>query len=119
MHASRHAAAHAQCNDRVHRIGQTAPVHVHVPMAIHPDYRDQSFDCLLHSLMQRKRRLAGSALWPMGDTKEDAAFLADRLGADAGRADRGDPVEDAIAGMFRRDGVPPPPRGADGGYLFE
>ncbi|MAS42097.1 MAG: hypothetical protein CML46_00910 [Rhodobacteraceae bacterium] len=121
IHLSRwwNPAVEEQCNDRVHRIGQTAPVHVHVPMAIHPDYRDQSFDCLLHSLMQRKRRLAGSALWPMGDTKEDAAFLADRLGADAGRADRGDPVEDAIAGMFRRDGVPPPPRGADGGYLFE
>ena len=56
-------------NDRVHRIGQNRAVTVHVPMAVHPEYREHSFDCLLHSLMNRKRKLADSALWPMGDTE--------------------------------------------------
>jgi hypothetical protein len=44
-------------------------------MAIHTGYREASFDCLLNSLMQRKRNLAESALWPMGDTDSDADQL--------------------------------------------
>ncbi|MGY6646396.1 MAG: hypothetical protein ACXIVD_14360 [Salinarimonas sp.] len=37
-------AVEEQCNDRVHRIGQTRPVNVHIPMAVHPGYREHSFD---------------------------------------------------------------------------
>lgn len=121
IHLSRwwNPAVEEQCNDRVHRIGQTRPVHVHVPMAIHPQYRAESFDCLLHSLMQHKRRLAGSALWPMGDTSDDAAFLQRHLGANV-RADcQGDPVEVAMQVLFERDGSGFPRRAGDGSYLFE
>ena len=60
LHLSRwwNPAVEEQCNDRVHRIGQTNPVTVHILMAVHPAFREHSFDCLLHSLMQRKRKLA-------------------------------------------------------------
>ena len=70
IHVSRwwNPAVEEQCNDRVHRIGQDRAVTVHVPMAVHPAYREDSFDCLLHSLMSRKRKLADSALWPMDAT---------------------------------------------------
>lgn len=73
-------------------------------MAIHPGYQQNSFDCLLHSLMTRKRRLAASALWPMGDTEEDASRLQAML-ADGGTATSGDPIGAAMELMFQRDGV--------------
>ena len=57
-------AVEEQCNDRTHRIGQTRPVTVHIPLAIHPRLQRGSFDCLLQSLMKRKRSLADSVLWP-------------------------------------------------------
>ena len=34
----------------------TRPVQIDVQLAIHPGYRAHSFDCRLHTLMQRKRR---------------------------------------------------------------
>lgn len=106
IHLSRwwNPAVEEQCNDRVHRIGQSRPVTVHVPMAIHPGYQQNSFDCLLHSLMTRKRRLASSALWPMGDTEEDANQLQAML-ADGETASAGDPVKIAMELMFQRDGA--------------
>ena len=115
IHLSRwwNPAVEEQCNDRVHRIGQGKPVTVHVPMAVHPGYREHSFDCLLHSLMTRKRRLATAALWPMGDTAEDAAALQ-RMVAEARNGAGGDPVSAAMAGMFARDGKPLPPFSPDG-----
>ena len=77
IHLSRwwNPAVEEQCNDRVHRIGQTKPVTIHLPMAIHPSYQEHSFDCLLNSLMARKRRLARKVLWPMGDTDDDTGQL--------------------------------------------
>lgn len=119
IHLSRwwNPAVEEQCNDRVHRIGQTRPVTVHVPMAVHPSYREHSFDCLLHSLMSRKRQLATSALWPMGDTEDDAAQLQ-RMLSEETRSASGDPVEEAMFAMFARDGVPLPPRQPDGSLLF-
>ena len=54
--------------------------------------------------MTRKRRLASSALWPMGDTEEDASRLQAML-ADGGTVASGDPVEAAMELMFQRDGV--------------
>lgn len=65
IHLSRwwNPAVEEQCNDRVHRIEQAHTVEVHVPLAIHPDYGLQSFDCLLQYLMQKNvnlhRRLFG------------------------------------------------------------
>ena len=117
IHLSRwwNPAVEEQCNDRVHRIGQTNPVTVHIPMAVHPAYREHSFDCLLHSLMQRKRKMAESALWPMGDTDGDAAELQRMVveGA-ASTATSDEPVKNAMAAMFARDGVAMPAWGADG-----
>lgn len=120
IHLSRwwNPAVEEQCNDRVHRLGQTRPVSIHVPLAIHPSYREQSFDLLLQSLMQRKRRLASSALWPMGDTREDEEQLQRMLRQAAGGGS-GDVVQDAMEALFSRDGMPM--RGADehGAWPYE
>lgn len=109
IHLSRwwNPAVEEQCNDRVHRIGQTRPVTIHVPMAIHPGYREGSFDCLLHGLMHRKRRLAASALWPMGDTQSDVGELT-RLLDGAAKQEGVDAVRGAVAAMFARDGLEAP-----------
>ncbi|KQX34250.1 hypothetical protein ASD04_16540 [Devosia sp. Root436] len=120
IHLSRwwNPAVEEQCNDRVHRIGQTRPVSVHVPMSIHPGFREHSFDCLLHSLMQRKRRLATSALWPMGDTEADASDLQ-RMVADGVTSSGGDAVMSAMTAMFLRDNIPVPALRADGSLPFD
>ncbi|WP_390910869.1 SNF2-related protein [Pseudosulfitobacter sp. SM2401] len=106
IHLSRwwNPAVEEQCNDRVHRIGQTKPVQVHVPMAIHPGLGAQSFDCLLQSLMQRKRRLAAQALWPMGDTKADLSILLDGLTQNP-PAGTHTSLNDCMAELYRRDGL--------------
>ena len=86
IHLSRwwNPAVEEQCNDRAHRIGQTAPVTIHLPLAIHPDLGPGSFDCLLQDLLDRKRGLAEAALWPMADSADDVVGLEDRLrGGDA------------------------------------
>jgi superfamily II DNA or RNA helicase len=115
VHLSRwwNPAVEEQCNDRVHRLGQTRPVSVHLPMAIHPDYRENSFDCLLQSLMQRKRKLASSALWPMGDTDADVSELQKMLNVETSTSG-GDPVTATIAALFTRDGMPHPEMDPDG-----
>lgn len=119
IHLSRwwNPAVEEQCNDRIHRIGQTRPVTVHVPMAIHPGYQHNSFDCLLHSLMTRKRRLASSALWPMGDTEEDASRLQKML-ADGGVTSTVDPVGAAMMRMFKRDEMDLPAANDDGSIHY-
>lgn len=121
IHLSRwwNPAVEEQCNDRVHRLGQRRPVQVHVPMAIHPAYREGSFDCLLHSLMQRKRRLASSALWPMGDTDADAGQLQEMVSQEGGGSSDGDCIEQAMARTFARDDVPCPAPGAGRTYIFD
>lgn len=107
IHLSRwwNPAVEEQCNDRVHRIGQTRPVSVHVPMAIHPGYREDSFDCLLQSLMQRKRNLANSALWPMGDNDDDAIELQKIVQAEKSE-NVADPIVSTINALLIRDGIP-------------
>lgn len=109
IHLSRwwNPAVEEQCNDRVHRIGQTKPVTVHVPLSVHPEYEEKSFDLLLHSLMTRKRKLASSALWPMGDTEADMQQLQKLLSLAA--SSRGDKnfVKNSIVKMFERDMVVP------------
>lgn len=120
IHLSRwwNPAVEEQCNDRVHRIGQTRPVTVHVPMAIHEGYREHSFDCLLQSLMMRKRRLANSALWPMGDGEDDIASLQKGMASD--QMDKlSDPLGSAIKAMFARDELEYPVKQADGSYIFQ
>jgi hypothetical protein len=118
IHLSRwwNPAVEEQCNDRVHRIGQTKPVTIHVPMAIHGGFREYSFDCLLHSLMQRKRRIAAQALWPMGDTAEDAAQLQSML-SNGRESSGGGGVDAAMAAMFARDRLPLPPLETEGSVI--
>jgi hypothetical protein len=86
-------------------------------MAIHPGYQHNSFDCLLHSLMTRKRRLASSALWPMGDTDEDANRLQQML-ADGASSQTEDPIRSAMTMMFRRDEISLPPSNPDGSIPY-
>lgn len=119
IHLSRwwNPAVEEQCNDRVHRLGQTRAVAIHVPMAIHSLYREHSFDCLLQSLMVRKRKLARSALWPMGDTDGDVSDLQRMIRDDASERS-GDPLLGAMEAMYIRDGFRLPPIERDGSYLF-
>jgi hypothetical protein len=120
IHLSRwwNPAVEEQCNDRVHQIGQTMPVTVHVPMAIHPGYQHKSFDCLLHGLMARKRRLASSALWPMGGTEEDAGCLQQML-ADGYESQIADPVQSSMISMLKREGVQYPQFSSDGSIAYD
>lgn len=120
IHLSRwwNPAVEEQCNDRVHRIGQMHPVTVHVPLAVHPEYRENSFDCLLQSLMQRKRRMASQALWPMGDTDGDAGALQSGLGAAATSDQQAASLDAIIKSVFARDGLPPSEANPDGSYVF-
>lgn len=120
IHLSRwwNPAVEEQCNDRVHRIGQTRPVTVHVPMAVHPGYQHNSFDCLLHSLMHRKRKIASSALWPMGDTRSDADQLQRLLAEAVGSAETKDPILMAVLKTFERDMSPLPEKSEDGSYRY-
>ena len=110
IHLSRwwNPAVEEQCNDRVHRIGQTKEVTVHIPMAIHEGFREHSFDCLLHSLMTKKRRLATTALWPMADTSEDTSQLQKMLAESSVSESTEDPVQFAILKTFERDNSPAP-----------
>ena len=60
IHLERHwnPAKEDQATDRAYRIGQTKPVTVYLPSAIHPDF--DSFDLILHRLLEKKRGLQGA-----------------------------------------------------------
>ncbi|MER8691921.1 DEAD/DEAH box helicase [Mesorhizobium opportunistum] len=120
IHLSRwwNPAVEEQCNDRVHRLGQTKPISVHVPMAVHPEYREHSFDLLLQSLMQKKRKLASSALWPMGDSADDAAHLQHML-QEGGEPTSTHTIDDAMAAMMKRDGISAAPPNDFGAWEFK
>lgn len=110
IHLSRwwNPAVEEQCNDRVHRIGQSRPVSVHIPMAIHPELGAQTFDSLLQSLMQRKRKLAEQALWPMGDSTTDVAGLTQAVSSPTRDQMQGTAIiADSMADQFKRDGLAP------------
>jgi len=81
IHLSRwwNPAVEEQCNDRTHRIGQKKPVTIHIPLAVHPGLGRGSFDCLLQSLMKRKRSLADRILWPGDVTEGETKMLYDAV----------------------------------------
>ena len=64
IHYSRwwNPAKEDQASDRVYRIGQTRPVHIYLPMATHPEF--QTFDVILHKLLEQKRKLSQDTLFP-------------------------------------------------------
>jgi len=66
IHLSRwwNPAVEDQCNDRAYRIGQTKPVNIHIPMATHPDFPNESFDEVLDRLLETKRTLSRDMLAP-------------------------------------------------------
>lgn len=70
-------AVEDQCTDRVYRIGQKKAVFLHYPLAIHPGHGDQSFDCNLHRLLNKKRALSQGVLSPTnpGNSREELEAL--------------------------------------------
>jgi hypothetical protein len=68
VHLSRwwNPAVEDQATDRVYRMGQTREVHVHFPMAVHPDpaIGPSSFDLRLDALIERKRTLTRDLFLP-------------------------------------------------------
>ena len=77
VHLSRwwNPAVEDQCTDRVYRIGQDSEVHVHIPIAEHPEFGIASFDHQLDLLLSRKRALSRAALAPVAFTEGDAESL--------------------------------------------
>jgi SNF2 family DNA or RNA helicase len=60
IHLERHwnPAKEDQATDRAYRIGQTKPVTVYLPLVTHPAF--DSFDLILHRLLEKKRSLQGA-----------------------------------------------------------
>ncbi|GAB3188052.1 DEAD/DEAH box helicase [Nesterenkonia suensis] len=73
IHLERHwnPAKEAQATDRVYRIGQQKPVHVYLPMAIHPDPEIVSFDENLNHLMAEKTSLKDAVVVPEAVDERD------------------------------------------------
>jgi SNF2 family DNA or RNA helicase len=79
IHLSRwwNPAIEDQCNDRVYRIGAKLPVTVHIPIAVHPRFGDDSFDVQLDRLVNHKRKISNGLLMPpVSDADIDAFNMA-------------------------------------------
>lgn len=85
IHLSRwwNPAVEDQCNDRVFRIGQDKPVTVHIPMAVHPGYGEDSFDIKLNALLERKRSLSRDMLAPPVSDSDASELFGQTVGASA------------------------------------
>jgi superfamily II DNA or RNA helicase len=90
IHLSRwwNPAVEDQATDRVFRIGQTKDVHVHLPMAVHPDpgIRDSSFDLRLNALIERKRQLTRDLFLPPEPSDGDLSDLFNEVSLSVGDA---------------------------------
>ena len=60
-----------QSNDRIFRIGQKKPVFVYYPLAVHPDYKAESFDIILHNLLENKRLMREETLVPAEPSEQE------------------------------------------------
>ena len=99
IHYSRwwNPAKEDQGSDRVYRIGQTRPVHIYLPMATHPDF--QTFDVVLHELLERKRQLSQGTLFPTEQAEVTRKEILDELRRTRAQPQDGPPltIEDADA----------------------
>jgi hypothetical protein len=79
IHLSRwwNPAVEDQCSGRAHRIGQSKPVMVYLPMGVFGDGRT-SFDQNLHALLEKKRQLMEEALLPPGFSQQESEELLRR-----------------------------------------
>ncbi|NCB39907.1 MAG: DEAD/DEAH box helicase, partial [Erysipelotrichia bacterium] len=77
IHLSRwwNPAVEDQCTDRVYRIGQNKNVNVYLPLAVHPQYQEDSFDIRLNALLERKRTLSRTLLASPASSHQDVASL--------------------------------------------
>ncbi|MGY2733619.1 DEAD/DEAH box helicase [Sphingomonas sp. UYP23] len=79
IHLSRwwNPAVEDQATDRVFRIGQEREVHVHLPLAVHPDPNigPSSFDLRLDALIERKRALTSELFLPPEASDADVNYL--------------------------------------------
>ncbi len=62
-------AVEDQCNDRIFRIGQKRPVSIYYLLAVHPHYGENSFDIVLHNLLDKKRKMREQTLIPSEPNK--------------------------------------------------
>ena len=79
IHYSRwwNPAKEDQASDRVYRIGQKRTVHIYLPMATHPKF--QTFDVLLHELLERKRQLSQGTLFPTEQAEVTPKEILEKL----------------------------------------
>jgi len=64
-------AVEDQCTDRIFRIGQKKPVFIYYPLAVHPYYKDESFDIILNNLLEKKRKMREDTLIVSEPNKEE------------------------------------------------
>ena len=79
IHYSRwwNPAKEDQASDRVYRIGQEKPVHIYLPMATHSEF--QTFDVILHELLERKRQLSQGTLFPTEQAEVTPKEILEKL----------------------------------------
>jgi len=59
----------------VYRIGQTRPVTIHLPISVHPELGEKTFDVTLDNLLERKRRMSRDLLAsPLSDSDLSDVF---------------------------------------------
>ena len=117
IHLSRwwNPAVEEQCNDRVHRIGQTSEVSVHIPMSVHGNWGVTSFDCQLQTLMERKRSLAKQTLFPIGDSSDNELHnLTANISDDEPQS--GATLDAVMDSLYAQMGLPKPQKLADATY---
>jgi HJR/Mrr/RecB family endonuclease len=90
-------AVEDQCSDRTHRKGQTRDVTVHLPIAVHPRLGDESFDLILHELLQHKRSLSRRVVVPSSMSERELAEFFSRLVAGSAS------THDVLVDLDRKD----------------
>ncbi|TAF15831.1 MAG: hypothetical protein EAZ74_00725 [Alphaproteobacteria bacterium] len=92
-------AVEDQATDRVYRRGQKKEVHVHYPMAVHPDIGEKSHDLLLHELLENKRLLSKKSLIPLMDEAADCSHLFNKAVWQGKNATRDKQSIDSLTGQ--------------------